>query len=623
MVNSGCVAALNAALLCAPTAAGSEVGVWQGVEIALTSAKSYDHAYLDVDVWVELQGPGFSARVYGFWDGDRTFRVRVMATQPGRWTWTSGSNQDDSGLNGKTGGFEARAWSEAEKQANPNRRGIVHATPNGRALQSADGTPFFLVGDTHWAAYTWRYPFRGQAPQPGYQPGPGIGFEEFVQALKQQGYNSLGSIASFPNWRRDAGGSSVTDDAGVPLRQAWTTANGKVMAMHSEDGSMPFAFPGKAKGKPEDCADYDRLEPAYWQAMDRKMDWLWDQGFVPYVETVRRDHLDSWVRYHDFERSFSRYLLYLQARYGTYNWIFSLLHYDVALSYKAEFLAAVDRWCRTYGGLPFGQITTAMAYDSSLRQIGHVTEFPWLQMHTSGNWNRDHRIYARLREQADREPHVPVFNNEPYYVGFSAASFGRPAGEIAEVNSDRDNYFGRAQMWGSVLSGALAGHLFGASSWAGCTTGEVPRPGFSEHFWVPLSYPAHQQMRYLRDFVLSESPRHRDLVVATEDLHLPTSPAAKADNLDGWAFLMRTPDKALAMLYFEGLCNQPVIRNMVPDTTYRAQWYDPRTGRWSDAAGGPLKANARGELALPSFPNGQTTTLKNDDWALKLTRIAP
>ena len=57
----------------------------------------------------------------------------------------------------QSGEFEAVPWSDAEKTANPNRRGMIRATPNGHAFEYADGTPFFLVGDTWWATPTFRF----------------------------------------------------------------------------------------------------------------------------------------------------------------------------------------------------------------------------------------------------------------------------------------------------------------------------------------------------------------------------------------------------------------------------------------------------------------------------------
>ena len=130
-----------------------EVHVWETQEITLQAARDYANPYVDVVCWIDLEGPGFSRRVHGFWDGGRTFRVRFVATTPGEWRWRSHSNQpDDAGLNGGTGALRAVAWSPAELGENINRRGFIRATANGHALEHADGTPFFLLGDTWLAA---------------------------------------------------------------------------------------------------------------------------------------------------------------------------------------------------------------------------------------------------------------------------------------------------------------------------------------------------------------------------------------------------------------------------------------------------------------------------------------
>ena len=99
--------------------ANAAVHVWEKQELTLTSARSFPNPYTDVTVWVDLTGPNFKKRVYGFWDGGQTFRVRVLATAPGTWTWRSGSNPPDEGLAGKTGSFAATDWTEAEKLTEP------------------------------------------------------------------------------------------------------------------------------------------------------------------------------------------------------------------------------------------------------------------------------------------------------------------------------------------------------------------------------------------------------------------------------------------------------------------------------------------------------------------------
>ena len=104
------------------------VHIWEMNEITLTAGQEYDNYYTDVTCWVELEGPNFSRRVYGFWDGGTTFKVRVVATEAGEWSWTSGSNQAaDEGLNNRSGRFTALEWTDAEKKENPVRLWIFAA----------------------------------------------------------------------------------------------------------------------------------------------------------------------------------------------------------------------------------------------------------------------------------------------------------------------------------------------------------------------------------------------------------------------------------------------------------------------------------------------------------------
>src|SRR5882672_10439063 len=130
-----------------------EIHVWETQEITFEASRDYANPYKEVECWIELSGPDFKRRIYGFWDGGRTFKVRFVATQPGEWTWRAAATPaDDAGLNGGAGSVRAVPWSDTELAENPNRRGFVRASANGHALRYADGTPFFLVGDTWLAA---------------------------------------------------------------------------------------------------------------------------------------------------------------------------------------------------------------------------------------------------------------------------------------------------------------------------------------------------------------------------------------------------------------------------------------------------------------------------------------
>ena len=74
--------------------------------------------------------------------------------------------------------------------------------------------------------------------------------------------------------------------------------------------------------------------------------------------------------------------------------------------------------------------------------------------------------------------------------------------------------------------------------------------------------------------------------------------------------MTRTPDRDLFMLYFEWGCS-PVatLRGTLPQTMYRALWFNPRTGAWIDA--GTLESDAWCQRRLLPPPS-------EEDWALKL-----
>jgi hypothetical protein len=608
------------------------VHIWEMNEITLTAVQEYDNYYTDVTCWVELEGPNFSQRIYGFWDGGTTFKVRVVATEVGGWSWTSGSNQaGDEGLNHQSGRFKAVEWTEAEKEANPVRRGFLRATSNGHALQYADGTPFFMVGDTWLAGTTWRLPYRNTAISNDYEPGPGIGFEDAVVYRKKQGFNSVSMIASFPNWEADCHPSTYADSNGVYVRNAWEkfgydvsvametdTSGGSsywgsftAKNMRDEYGHLPFEMSEEHDG----VSDFNRLNPEYFQSLDKKIIFLAEQGFVPLLETVRRDVGPSWDAYFNFKESFARYVQYLASRYGAHNFIFSVIHLDWIpddFSLTAdEFNEALTYHLARYGPMPFGQPVTVLINNSTYTQFGHGDNAPWLTMHSVGNKPRDHRVASALETIFKLDPSYPAINFEPYYTGWNH-EINMPGGERPPANSNRDNYFARAQMYGSVLSGGLSGHVHGTSAYDMTTTGEPA--GARPHFWDALKYESANYMQHLRDFILSERGDYQKLELARHDVHPDQAPDAAEDGLDGWAYMMRTPDKSLAFLYFENESVLPTLHNFIPGSEYSFQWYHPVTGEWKEYV--LIKADDNGVLRVPDFPDRENRAF--NDWAARI-----
>jgi hypothetical protein len=110
-------------------------------------------------------------RVAGFYDGDGTYRVRLMPDRLGEWRYQTTSNRSE--LNGKTGTFTCIA-------ASANDHGPVRVR-NTFHFGYADGTPYFPIGTT---SYAWVH--QGDSPE-----------QVTLATLKSAPFNKL-RMAVFP-----------------------------------------------------------------------------------------------------------------------------------------------------------------------------------------------------------------------------------------------------------------------------------------------------------------------------------------------------------------------------------------------------------------------------------------
>ena len=594
-------------VMASETAAGT-CHVWEKVEITLRAEKTYRNPYTDVDVWVDLKGPGFEKRCYGFWDGGVDFRVRVLATASGVWSWRSGSSPPDSGLGGATGRFTAVAWTEAEKAENPCRRGMIRPSATGHAFEYADGTPFFLVGDTWWAAPTFRFRwYDDDRPRP---LGPEAGFKDYVAFRRRQEFNCIAMIAAFPNWANDGKPAALKAADGTVLRAAWKQAGtASAKDMPNETGQRAFLFPGRAPGHENDIPDLERINPAYFHTLDKKVDYLNACGMVPFIEAARRDIGQAWRKYHPWPESYTRYIRYVWSRYQADIALLSPIHFDTpAQSIAAEdWNLAANSCVEKYGPPPFGTLCGTNANPSSLRNWGHVDKARWLGFHQIGN-RRTHDCYAFLTEIFETSPPVPAINGEPYYDGM----------ENLDPGSEAAALYCRSAMYGSVLSGGLGGHIYGAGGWeGGLWSGEVEAAS-KWPIWQVMQWPSADQMRHLKRFVLSEGRQYQDLAPAAH--LLAPNRSGKPNTCTGWAYCARTKGLDLFLLYFEKDCPRAVLGGARPGAPYAAQWFNPRTGEWTAAGSQALSADADGKIVLPPFPDGKAPS--EHDWALKLTAAA-
>jgi len=601
--------------------------VWEKVEIILHAEESYCLPYKEVEVWVDLTGPGFSRRCYGFWDGGDTFRVRVLATAPGTWRWSSGSSRSDGGLDGKTGTFIAIAWTEVEKERNACRRGMITSSANGHAFEYADGTPFFLVGDTWWATPTFRYPWRDDDKE---RPvGPGAGFKDYVRFRARQGFNCVAMIAAFPNWANDDKSNNLATSEGTVLRSAWRqSGTNSAKTMTDEEGHRAFLFPGKVPGYEDYFPDVDRINPEYFRNLDKKIDYLNASGFVPFIEVARRDIGQAWKKHYEWPESYTRYIQYIWSRYQANICLFSPIHFDwEGKTIPADdWNLAANRVIERYGAPPFGTLVSCNSSGSSLYWFDHrdkaeerekvrttskvnakaKDKAKWITFHQIGNW-RQHKNYALLSDIFNISPPMPGINGEPYYAGMEGAPGGTETSAL----------YCRSGMYGSVLSGGLGGHIYGAGGWEGGMWGGNVEKAAKNPIWDVIRWPSGDQMRHLRTFMLSEGRKYQDLV-PSPGLVSPNK-SGKADGYIGWAYCARTANRVFFLLYFEKDCPRATVSGLAANAHYRAEWFDPRAGRWQRVGSGRLVSDADGRVVLPRFPDDSEKS--GNDWGLKLVKV--
>ena len=341
-----------------------------------------------------------------------------------------------------------------------------------------------MVGDTWLPLATYRFPWTDddeERPQ-----GPNMTLKDMIRIRKSQGYNCIGTIVAYPTWAKDGKPYTINipDEHNTCIRSAWATCGvedwfrtdiDRVITardMHNE-GGRPFFFPGKIKGYEDLVPDYDRINPAYFQAFDKKVNYLNQNGMTVFMEAMRRDCSKTWKYYYDWPMVYTRYIQYLSARYQANNTLYSPIHFDGKLSTidSREFNEPINLMIDLYGAPPFGTLLGTNSPGSSKIAYGGPQEQHWKTFDQTGNW-RDHQYYWLLTDMYHDDQPVPSINGEPYYSGHTSI-IRDDDGNITQlvfgnVNSVEDHLNCRSCYYGSVLSGAYGGLLAGfEAGWSG------------------------------------------------------------------------------------------------------------------------------------------------------------
>lgn len=398
-------------------------------ETSFDGVHDYPNPFQDVQVTVEFASNGQTRTVEAFWDGGRTWRVRFSPDMCGHWTWRSRCSSHDSGLHARKGEFEC-----LERTAsNPFlHHGPVRVSASRHHLIHADGEPFFWLGDT-----AWNGPLKSDERD----------WATYLSDRQQKGFNVIQFVAT-----------------------QWIGATG--------DAEGRPAYQGQ---------DKIRIEPAFFQRMDQRVDTINDSGMIaaPVLAwaaawSAESTHLNPGNTLSDEQMTLL--IRYLVSRYGAHQVVWILAGDGI---YEGE---EAERW-RQIGCAALNR-TRHLATMHPAGKLWAAPDFrhePWFNFngYQSGHWNDDDS--ARWINEGPpskdwaTQPVCPHINLEPCYEDHVAFTSGR----VIDAHDVR-----RACYW-SLLASPPAGITYGAHGvWSWETTPAVPL----NHPHAGIARPWHEAM---------------------------------------------------------------------------------------------------------------------------------
>lgn len=538
---------------------------WEPQMVRLTADR--EHPWWEFPAEIAFTHPATGKRLAleACWDGGLEWVVRFAAPRPGVWTWESTSK--DAGLNGGAGRFEVRPPTDEEREHNPNYRGHLKISSNGRYFEYADGMPMLLLADTMWSGNTARCGLGENNDGPFFQ---------YLADRKTKGFSAI--LIKYLN--------GFDDGPANPIGE------------RNEGG---YAFLGR---------DLNRLNPAYFRALDRRMDAIWSHGFIAAIPAAWWGKTSKPV----FDIQWAKRIsAYCAVRYGAYNGLRCLSgEYQYAFKdcgWTEESFNDLGRTVQAHN--PYGHplsIHPSARLDwpapHNCQSSRPFHESGWLDHHwlqTGQSIDRMHNIVARTAENRALTPSRPVFCSEGYY----------------DVADDADQaYHARWQAWVAMLSGS-AGYSYGAHGIWQFFDPNDPKgeTGKKDRRVVPweqaLQFDGSRMMQSVRS-LLSRYPwwqlePHRDwLLVDGRPSPLPTAADLTPPHCaaaGGRLYLVYIP---------RGNASRTMMLTDLESKRYQGYWYDPRTAEATPLVNPPVDEN---QWRIPQRPSPV-----DEDWILCLEK---
>ncbi len=517
-------------------------------EWSFTSGKKYADPFNEVELDVVFTGVGADIRVPAYWAGGGEWRVRFAPPEPGRYKYrTVASDTSNRELHGVEGVVEAAPYDGSNRLLH---HGPVRVAASKRWLEHADGTPFFWLADTWWMGLCKRLEWPDD-------------FERLLADRLEKGFTVIQIIAGlYPD-----------------------------MPAFDPRGANEAGFPWET--------DYARINPAYFDAADLRIQRLVSRGIVPCIVGCWGYFL-PWMG----TEKLKKHWRYLVARWGAYPVIWCLagegtMPYYLSKDKQGEAAlqkkgwTEIARYVRSIDG--FHRPVTIHPSSSARECVEDqsVLDFEMLQTGHSDRQSIPNtvRLVSGGRE---REPRMPVIDGEVCYEGILEAS-------REEIQ--------RFMFWACMLSGA-AGHTYGANGiW------QVNRPdqpfGPSPHgrSWGDRAWDEAMRLPGSGQLGIGKALLARYEWWRFEPHPEWADPRWNEKNYM-LPFAAGIPGK-VRIMFLPTRWDPPKLKQLEPGVTYRAFLFDPRNGKRRPL--GEVAGDAAGDWQVPVLPTVA-------DWVLVLER---
>ena len=516
---------------------------------SFTSQKAYRDPFNEVELDVLFTSPEKQEfHVPAFWAGEQVWTVRFSPPTPGRYSFrTICSDTGNSDLHGRTGIIEVLNYTG---ESPLYKHGPLKISPDFRHFEHRDGTPFFWLGDTWWMGLCQR-----------------MRWPEDIQALAadriKKGFTVIQIVAGlYPDMPEfDPRGAN---EAGYP----W------------ESG-------------------YSRINPAYFDQADLRIQYLAEIGLVPCI-------VGCWGYFLPIMglSKMKQHWRYLVARWGAYPVVWCLagegtMPYYLSKNPEDDKVAQKKGWTEVARYVrqidpshhPLTIHPSETAHDSV--DDPAVIDFDMLQTGHSDR-NSIPKTVRLVTTSLQHLPKMPVVDGEVCYEGIMEAS-------RQEVQ--------RFMFWACMLSGA-SGHTYGANGiWQVNTAKQPFGPSPHGRSWGDTPWDEAAQLPGSRQLGLAKTLFMR-------------YPWWRLEPHPEWIDPHWTPENyiqpysagipgELRIAFLPPVWNAPKMKQLEPGIRYHAFFFSPPNGKEYEI--GEATADASGSWQIPVPPIFQ-------DWVIVLVK---